>query len=74
MYSETTNPVRGYIRANRYITECNNDLGTNVSKHDINEIITRNYNYCRPKEVKPYDRELIKNKNKEVVKELLKKR
>ncbi len=74
MYSETTNPVRGYIRANRYITECNKDLGTNVSKHDINEIITRKYNYCRPKELPVVTSEEVKNKNKEVVKMLLKKR
>lgn len=74
LYSDTTNPVRGYIRANRYITESNRDLGTNVSKHDINEIITRDYNYCRPKEIKPYDSKEIKTKNEEIVKRVLKPR
>ena len=72
LYSNTTNPIRGYIRANRYITECNRDLGTNVSKHDINEIITRDYNYCRPKEMPAYDQEKVKIKNEEIVKRVLK--
>ena len=74
MYSENTNPIRGYIRANRYIKESNRDLGTNVSLNEINNIITKDYNYCRPKEVLPIDQQEIKNKNEEVVKRILKKR
>lgn len=43
LYSEHTIPERGYIRAKKFISEMNRELGTNLTVSQIEEIMKRDY-------------------------------
>lgn len=70
LYSKDTTPKRGYERAKRYINEFNKKLNLNISSEEIDEIMSRDYNYDKEithtdtkKENKPFEKakQLIKS-------------